>query len=299
MSSSSKSGFSSDGFDLSACKDEDAVFELGGGVTTSQAPLPKQKEVSRDCPEIVKAEEFKQKGNEAFLSQNYLQACEFYTDAIEAVPTDSALGEKTGEELLELMKQFDEALREKRRQEALKRNTSSSQVKQESEADDDEKDEKLKDRREEEQFKAPMHRYSHKLAVYYCNRAACFLHLKKYEAVLKDCDIAILLNPIYAKAYTRRMSAYEQTDRIDEALRDAQAAFRLEPSNKQLQKHVSRLSKLNEERLEKLKEETMGKLKDLGNSLLGKFGLSLDNFKSVKDPNTGSYSISFDNSGGK
>ena len=36
-----------------------------------------------------------------------------------------------------------------------------------------------------------------------------------------------------------------------------------------------------------------GKLKDLGNSLLGKFGMSLDNFKAVKDPQTGSYSISF------
>lgn len=35
------------------------------------------------------------------------------------------------------------------------------------------------------------------------------------------------------------------------------------------------------------------KLKDMGNSLLGRFGMSVDNFKAVKDPNTGSYSVSF------
>jgi hypothetical protein len=36
-----------------------------------------------------------------------------------------------------------------------------------------------------------------------------------------------------------------------------------------------------------------GKLKELGNSILGRFGMSLDNFAAVQDPATGSYSISF------
>jgi hypothetical protein len=36
-----------------------------------------------------------------------------------------------------------------------------------------------------------------------------------------------------------------------------------------------------------------GKLKELGNTVLGKFGMSIDNFQAVKDPATGSYSINF------
>ena len=39
--------------------------------------------------------------------------------------------------------------------------------------------------------------------------------------------------------------------------------------------------------------QVLGKLKSLGNTILGKFGLSLDNFKMKQDPATGGYSMNF------
>ena len=43
--------------------------------------------------------------------------------------------------------------------------------------------------------------------------------------------------------------------------------------------------------MSKMKDEALGKLKELGNSILGNFGMSLDNFKMNQDPATGSWNI--------
>ena len=166
-------------------------------------------------------------------------------------------------------------------------------------------------------------------ATCHCNRAACHVALQQWEEALWDCDRALELKPAYAKAHARRAVAFEHLSMLDEALADLQAAVTHDPASaQQLARDEERVRKLVGERDEKLKvrgvyspwapirpcapyppltpqcprlppppaqaqNEMFGKLKDLGNSLLGKFGMSLDNFKAVKDPQTGSYSISF------
>jgi hypothetical protein len=67
----------------------------------------------------------------------------------------------------------------------------------------------------------------------------------------------------------------------------------LEPSDRAVQRKICEWEPVVKERQEKMKEEMLGKLKELGNSVLGRFGMSLDNFKMEKDPNSGGYSISF------
>jgi len=67
----------------------------------------------------------------------------------------------------------------------------------------------------------------------------------------------------------------------------------LDPTSSWAASTIARLEPIAQARQEKLKEEMLGKLKDLGNTLLGKFGLSLDNFKTEQDPATGGYSVKF------
>jgi import receptor subunit TOM70 len=57
-------------------------------------------------------------------------------------------------------------------------------------------------------------------AIFYCNRAACYSNLQKFELALQDCNDAIRLDPKYAKAFHRRALAFEKLGQKQEALND-------------------------------------------------------------------------------
>ncbi|PRQ37668.1 putative 43kDa postsynaptic protein [Rosa chinensis] len=130
-------------------------------------------------------------------------------------------------------------------------------------------------------------------SICHSNRAICFSKLGKYDDAVKEFTKALELNPSYMKALIRRAEAHEKLEHFEEAIADMKKILELDPSNDQARKAIRRLEPLAEAKREKMKEEMIGKLKDMGNSLLGRFGMSVDNFKAVKDPNTGSYSVSF------
>lgn len=127
----------------------------------------------------------------------------------------------------------------------------------------------------------------------FANRAVCCYKLRKYDETVKESTKALELNPAYLKALVKRAEARERLEQFEEAIADMNKVLELEPSNEQARRTIIRLEPLAAEKRAKLQAEMMGKLKDLGNSVLGRFGMSVDNFKAVKDPNSGSYSISF------
>ena len=294
--------FSSDGFDLDAASgSEDVVLEVGGGTTKVKSDKQGAEAgdvwidaaVANDNDAIRKSEEFKALGNDEFQRGAYLEAYDMYTEAIEACPG------MTGEALLKEKQQFEEkqhalAVEQHRNFDIERRDNNNNNNNNNNKP---EKDNKAKQEPQKppplDPYKPPMHVYGQKLAVYHSNRAAVCLHQGRFDEAIADCDAAVILNPRYTKAWMRRSNAYEKTDRPEEALKDAKMALELDPTNAATRKHVTRLQKLEDERMEQLKDETMGKLKDLGNSLLGNFGLSMDNFKTVQGPD-GGYSISFD-----
>ena len=131
------------------------------------------------------------------------------------------------------------------------------------------------------------------VGVFFANRAAVFARMGQHQAVCDDCDAALARQPEYVKALVRRAQAREALDQPSEALADMKRALEIEPGAKAAAAAVPRLQAAADAKLEQQKEEMLGKLKELGNGILGKFGMSLDNFKAEKDPATGSYNISF------
>lgn len=74
---------------------------------------------------------------------------------------------------------------------------------------------------------------------------------------------------------------------------DYDAVLKIDPTIRPVVAAHARVKAVVEERQEKMKAEMLDKLKGFGNTILGKFGLSTDNFQMVQDPATGSYNINF------
>ncbi|XP_015518993.2 tetratricopeptide repeat protein 1 [Neodiprion pinetum] len=131
-------------------------------------------------------------------------------------------------------------------------------------------------------------------SILYANRAAAKMkYMENKDSAISDCTKALELNSSYLKAYLRRAQLYEESDKLDEALEDFKKILTFDPAHSEANYAVRRLPPLIAERNEKLKTEMIGKLKDLGNMVLRPFGLSTDNFELKQDPNSGGYSVNF------
>ncbi|KAF8796079.1 tetratricopeptide repeat protein 1-like [Argiope bruennichi] len=138
-------------------------------------------------------------------------------------------------------------------------------------------------------------KYQNDRSILYANRAAARISLDKKEEAVLDCNKAIELNPNYLKALIRRAQLHKKMDNLERALEDYQKIVELDRNNAEARAACATLPAEINEKNEKLKQEMFGKLKELGNICLKPFGLSTENFKVVQDPNSGGYSINFQN----
>lgn len=133
--------------------------------------------------------------------------------------------------------------------------------------------------------------HKEQMAVFYGNRSACYASIGDNELAISDCTTALELNSNYLKVLMRRCQTYESLERYDDAIADVKTLIEFDSDYPKARQTLARLERLHAEKMEKMKDEALGKLKELGNTVLGKFGMSLDNFNMQQDPNTGSWSI--------
>ncbi|CAH1402034.1 unnamed protein product [Nezara viridula] len=73
--------------------------------------------------------------------------------------------------------------------------------------------------------------YDSRNPVYYCNRAAAKSRMNDHYAAVRDCNVAIELDPKYSKAYGRLGLAYCGLERYVHAVECYKKAHELEPDN--------------------------------------------------------------------
>ncbi|KAK0246043.1 TPR-like protein [Armillaria nabsnona] len=136
-------------------------------------------------------------------------------------------------------------------------------------------------------------------AVLNANIGACFVKMNELKQAVEACSEALIDDPQYVKALQRRAASNDQIGSwasLTAAQEDYNALLKLLPPNspqiKETERSLQRLKPRVDDTQKRETAEMLDKLKGLGNSVLGKFGLSTDNFQFV--PNgQGGYNMNF------
>ena len=128
-----------------------------------------------------------------------------------------------------------------------------------------------------------------------CNKGICFNKLHDYDKALDSFKEALKYDKDYSKALCNKMLLLNKKEEYLEAYEDFKRLKTLDYKLWENYRHMEPGLSYNAEiQKKKMTDEMLGKLKDMGNSILGKFGLSLNNFQMT--PNgQGGYSIQYNN----
>ena len=128
-----------------------------------------------------------------------------------------------------------------------------------------------------------------------CNKGICFNKLYEYDKALNSFKEALKYNKDYSKALCNKMLLLNKKEEYLEAYEDFKRLKTLDYNLWENYRNMENgLAYKAEIQKKKMTDEMLGKLKDVGNTILGKFGLSLNNFQMT--PNgQGGYSIQYNN----
>ena len=128
-----------------------------------------------------------------------------------------------------------------------------------------------------------------------CNKGICFNKLNDYDKALDSFKAALRYNKDYSKALCNKMLLLNKKEEYLEAYEDFKRLKTLDYNLWENYRNMENgLAYQAEIQKKKMTDDMLGKLKDVGNTILGKFGLSLNNFQMT--PNgQGGYSIQYNN----
>ncbi|KAH8920926.1 hypothetical protein BT69DRAFT_1265063 [Atractiella rhizophila] len=135
--------------------------------------------------------------------------------------------------------------------------------------------------------------------ILHANKAQGLLKLERYAEAVEECTLSLRDDDTFVKAIHRRAIANSSIGTWSSLVSAQEDYTRLlslplssgRPSDAQIQAKLQALEPLIDAAKARETKEVVGKLKDLGNDILGRFGLSLDNFVMNQKDSDGGYEV--------